>query len=90
VKDELGHKFSGICCIPSECDKVCVGLTGHAIETRCKEHARYFIEEVHCINFKDTRVLARTTGYMDQIVKEPIEIQLHPRKFKRDMRFNLS
>jgi hypothetical protein len=36
-----------------------------------------------------TRVLTRT-GYTDWIVKEAIEIQLHPKNFNRDKVFNLS
>jgi hypothetical protein len=52
---------------------------GHTIEMRCKEHTQYSclyqldklavvkhnIEKGHCINFKDTKTLAKTMGYMD-------------------------
>jgi hypothetical protein len=52
--------------------------------------AKNSIEEGHPINFSDTRALARTPGYMNQIMKEAIEIWLHPQNFYRDTGFNLS
>jgi hypothetical protein len=45
--------------------------------------AEHDINEGHCINFKDTMVLARTASYMDFLVKEAIEIQLHLNNFYR-------
>jgi hypothetical protein len=35
----------------------------------------------HSINFKSTTVLARATGYMDHLLKEAVEIQLHSNNF---------
>jgi hypothetical protein len=43
----------------------------------------------HSINFKDIKILARMVGYMDHIVKEAIEIWLHPNNFNRDTGFTL-
>jgi hypothetical protein len=43
----------------------------------------------HSINFKSTTVLARTTGYMDHLLKEATEIQLHSNNFNRDTGFPL-
>jgi hypothetical protein len=51
--------------------------------------AEHSIEWGHQINCRDTEVLART-GYMDQLVKEAIEIQLHPNNFNREEGFKLS
>jgi hypothetical protein len=49
----------------------------HALETGCK------------IDFNNTCRLARTKGYMDRIIKEAIEIKLHP-DFNRGGGFILS
>jgi hypothetical protein len=51
--------------------------------------AKHSIEECY-INFVHTREVAGTTGYMDQIVKQATEIQLHPKNFNRGMGFNWS
>jgi len=92
VKDKLGLKAAGIYRIPCECGKVYVGQTGWTIEARLKEHRRHvclnqpeksavaehLITTSHCINFDDTTKLGMATKYMDRLVKEAIEIQLHP------------
>jgi hypothetical protein len=41
IKDKLGLKLAGVCCVPCKCGKVCVGQTDRSIETRCKEHMRH-------------------------------------------------
>jgi hypothetical protein len=48
------------------------------------------IKEKYWINFKDTTVLVRMTCYVDCIVQEAIEIQLHPKNCNRDMGFSKS
>jgi hypothetical protein len=47
-------------------------------------------EESHHINFKDTIVLTRTMDYIDQILKDGTEIQLHSEYFNTDSGFNQS
>jgi hypothetical protein len=82
---------------------VYVGQTGSTIEP-CKEHkthihlgqpdksavAEHSIEAGHNIDFNNITILDKVTGYMDHIVKEAIEIPLHPSNFNRDGGFNLS
>jgi hypothetical protein len=51
--------------------------------------SKHSISEGHCFNFKAAKALVRTAGYMDHIVKEAIEIQLHPDNFNSDMGFTL-
>jgi hypothetical protein len=46
------------------------------------------IKSKYWINFKDTMVLVRMTCYVDCLVEEAIEIQLHPNNFNRDMGFS--
>jgi hypothetical protein len=97
-------KAAGIYCIPCECGKVYVGQTGRTIEARLKEHRRHVhlnqleksaVEEhsittSHLIDFNSTSILGKATKYVDYLVKEGIEIWLHPNNFNRDDRFNLS
>jgi hypothetical protein len=42
------------------------------------------------MNFSSTSILDKATGYMDHMIKEAIEIRLHPRNFNRDRGFTLS
>jgi hypothetical protein len=48
------------------------------------------IETWYCIDFIDITVLARTAACMDNLVKETIEIPVHPNGFNRDMWFTIS
>jgi hypothetical protein len=75
-----------------------------ALETRYKEHKRHVrlgqpdksavaehgIEAGHNINFNNIMILEKVTGYMDHLVKEAIEICLHPNNFSGDGGFTLS
>jgi hypothetical protein len=104
VKDKLGLKATGIYCIPCECSKVYVGQTGRTIKARLKQHKRHVclnqleksavaehsIKTSHRIDFDSTSKLGMATRYMDHLLKEAIEIWLHPDNFNRDDRFNLS
>jgi hypothetical protein len=42
------------------------------------------------MEFNNIHRLAKVKGYMDSLVKEAIEIQLHPNNLNRDNRFMLS
>jgi hypothetical protein len=84
--------------------KVYVGQTGRSKTARCKEHERHIrlcqpeksaveehcLETGHRIELEEVTVLTRSAGYMDRLVKEAIEIRLHPDNFKRDNGFILS
>ncbi|GFG28475.1 hypothetical protein Cfor_11369 [Coptotermes formosanus] len=41
------------------------------------------------MEFNNTRRLVKTKGYVDRLVKEAIEIKLHPNNINRDSRFML-
>jgi hypothetical protein len=104
IKDKLGLNITGVYCVPCECGKVYVGQTGRSIETRCKEHMRHIhlgqsekftmaehrFDTGHNIDFKGIAILDKATGYMDHVIKEPIDIRLHPNNFNRDGGFTLS
>jgi hypothetical protein len=51
--------------------------------------AEHSIEARHNIDFNIT-ILENVTGYMDRLVKEAIEICLHPNNFNRDGGFTSS
>ncbi|KDR16514.1 hypothetical protein L798_09949, partial [Zootermopsis nevadensis] len=98
IKDKLGLKVAGVYRIPCECGKVYIGETGRSIEARCTEHKRHIrlvqpeksamaehkFETGHNIDFVNTTVLEKTTGYMDRKIKEAVEIKLHPNNFNRE------
>jgi hypothetical protein len=105
VKDDLGLKaVPGTYCIQCEYGKVYIGQMGHTIEMKCKQQTQHIcqyqlyksvvaehrVEAGHCINFKVTIILARMASHMDHLVKEAIEIQLHPDTFNEDTTFTLS
>jgi hypothetical protein len=52
--------------------------------------AEHSIEAGHNIDFNNIAILEKVTEYMDLLVKEAIEICLHPNNFNRDGGFNLS
>jgi hypothetical protein len=51
--------------------------------------AQHALETGHRVDFNTCR-LARTKGYMDCIIKEATEIQLHPNHINRDGGYILS
>jgi hypothetical protein len=104
AKDKLGLRTAGIYRIPCECGKVYVGQTGRTIEETLKEHRRHVrlnqpqrstvaehsLTTYHRIDFDGASKLGTATRYMDRLVREAIEIRLHPDNFSRDDGFNLS
>ena len=98
LKDNLDLKTPGVYCIPCEWGKVYVGQTVGSIEIRCEEHMRHFrldqpeesavgeliIHTEHSMKSNNINRLARVNSYKDSMVKEAIEIQLHPNNFNRD------
>jgi hypothetical protein len=94
----------GIYRIPCEWGKVYIGQTGCSMDTRLKEHQRYIrlehpdksaiaehiVDLGHRIQFHKTSILTTKTRYMDHIVREAIQIELHPNNMNREVSFCLS
>jgi predicted GIY-YIG superfamily endonuclease len=102
IKDHQAQKTPGIYSIPCECGKVYIGQTGCSIEMRLKEHHRHIclqhpeksavaehsINLSHQIQLHNTSILANKSRYMDQTVREVID--LHPNNINREDGFSLS
>jgi hypothetical protein len=104
VKDHLGLRTPEVYRIPCECGKVYIEQTGRSVDIRIKEHQRHIrldhpdksavaehsIDQGHPIQFHDASILATKSRYMDRIVREAIEIELHPYNINRKSGFCLS
>jgi hypothetical protein len=92
VKDHLGLRTPGVYRIPYECGRVYIGQTGRSVDIRLKEHPRHIrlehpdksavaehiIVQGHHIKIHNDSILATQIRHMDHIVRDTIEIELHP------------
>jgi hypothetical protein len=52
--------------------------------------AEHSTDSGHWNKFQETEVLAKTSGYMDQLVKDVREVRLHPNNIYKEEGFKLS
>jgi hypothetical protein len=104
VKDCLGLRTQRVYRIFCECCRVYFGHTGPYVDIRFYEHQRHVrlehpdksdvaensIDQRHRIQFHNSSILATKTRYMDCIVREAIEIELHHNNINKEGGFCLS
>jgi hypothetical protein len=98
VKDIIGLKTPGVYRVSFKCGLVYIGQTGRSIEVRIKQHQRnirllqldksalaeHGFNHSHKILLQDVEVLSTKSGYLDRLIMEAIEVNLHPNNINRE------
>jgi hypothetical protein len=95
--DDLALKTPGVHSILCKSEMVYIGQTCHSVESMVKEHnydiQLYHPEEYvmcHHVLLNSTSILAKKYRQMDRIIREVIEMKLHPNNMNRKDGFFVS
>ena len=98
VKGNVEVRKAEVYSIHCKCGQMYIGKTIRSIQTRIKGHhchiwvgrpdklavAEYRFNHNHILQFEDTWILSIVPGNMEQLIRDAVQLELHPNNMKRE------